>query len=284
MKNIDDEQMDQLVKQMYWHELPHLYDGTQEHPVDDVALLEAWELGDITNEELRDLNAHLDQCYYCSREVAAMIKNDTLTLQNCSFSATSPKPWFSRWQARAWLIVAAAMVMGIVCFHMLNPPRGPEIARNIDLVMEWNSLKDYGYDERGWADGAKGAGDEADQQAEQRFLDQIAQNPEDFKLRFEFGQWLLAEHRMSDAIEQFEIVEMSVPDSAVVFNALGMAWFMKETRHRGDLPITAKDYFLKAAQLAPTDRNILWNLGVCFAVLGDEASAQEYFEKAGDLQ
>jgi len=280
MKNISDEQLDQLLTQMKWSDSPERYDETQDHPVDDVELLEAWELGDLTDGELQELNNHLNQCHYCRSEVAAMIKNETLVFQNHSASQpTPPGEWIGMRQARAWILVAASVVLVVICINVFNFQGGTNIARN-DLVLKQNSLSDYGYDMRGMPLGIKGGDDASDSTDERRFLDQLATKPDDFKLRFEFGQWLLAERRISDSIAEFEKVEAAVPNSAAVHNALGMAWFMKETGQNKP-PVIARGHFLEALKQAPNDKNINLNLAICLTVLGDESGAKEYSEKAG---
>ena len=279
MKNLSDEQLDQLLTRMKWTDSTERYDATQDHPVDDVALLEAWELGNLSDGELRELDNHLNQCHYCRSEVAAMIKNETLNFQNHSTSKpTVVGKWYDLRQAPAWILVAASITLVVVCISVLSFQGGTDIARN-DLVLKQKTLTDFGYNLRGMPSGIKGGDDEPDSAEEQRFRDLIARNPDDVKLRFEYGQWLLAKYKLSDAIEQFEHVEKSAPKSAVVQNALGMAWFMKETG-QGNPPVIARGHFLEALIQAPNDKAINLNLAICLTVLGDEAGAKEYFEKA----
>ena len=280
MKSISDKQLDELLTKAKLAGMFEQYDvdETLEHPVNDVALLEAWELGDLTDEELRDLNHHLDQCYDCRRAVAAMIKHGILEFQNPAFPPSTPQPWYDLRQAPAWIFVAASVLIAVVCVRLISFQGGTDLARN-DLILKQNSLTDYDYDLRGMPLGFKG-GDEPDPLAKQRFLDQMSRNPDDMQLRFDYGQWLLAEYRPTDAITEFEKIETAAPNSAAVQNALGMAWFMKETG-RAEPPKIARGHFLKAVQLAPADKAINLNLAICLTVLGDDTAAKEYFEKAG---
>ena len=279
MKNISDEQLDQLLTQMEWTDSREQYDETQDHPVDDVALLEAWELGNLSDEELHELDNHLNQCHYCRREVAAMIKSGTLTFGDSDDVISPAQPWFNSRQSRTLIVVAASIFLAVVCINLLNFQDNANLARN-DLILKHDALTDYGYDFNGMLPGIKDGEIKPNQLEDQRFQDQIAKNSDDMALRFEYGQWLLGERRLSDAIAEFEKIERVHPNSSAVQNALGMAWFMKETG-QAKAPTIARGHFLQATQLAPNDKGINLNMAICLTVLGDETGAKEYYEKAG---
>ena len=279
MVKISDEQLEKRLTQIRWPDLSEQYDETQDHPVDDVALLDAWARNDLTEDELHDLNNHLEQCYYCRREVAAMIKSGTLAFDESADVISPARPWFNFRQSRTLIVVAASILLAVVCINRLNFQDKTNLARN-DLILKHDALTDYDYDFNGILSGIKGGEIEPNQLEEQRFQDQIAKNFDDMALRFEYGQWLLGEHRLSDAITEFEKIEKIHPNSATVQNALGMAWFMKETG-QAKTPTIARGHFLKATQLAPNDRGINLNMAICLTVLGNKTEAEKYFDKAG---
>ncbi|MCL2348003.1 MAG: hypothetical protein FWC50_07035 [Planctomycetaceae bacterium] len=286
MQPLTNERLELLMHLCAKNELSQPIDDAKPHPAEDVDLIEAWSLGELEKSQVDGILDHLADCAYCRRSIAAMCHDDLLTFapaetgEKISLPTQVASPASSRHPHRLFIAAAAILVISVIGVWMFRS-QGTDVARS-DLVLKQNRLTDYGYDLRGMLSGIKG-GDESDIQKERRFRDQMAQNPDDVKLRFEFGQWLLAEYRLSDAIAKFEEVEKVVPNSAAVQNALGMAWFMKETG-RAEAPKVARGYFLKASQLAPADKGINLNLAICLTVLGDDTGAKKYFEKAGVSQ
>jgi len=297
MTSISDEQLDQFLGQMKHIYLSEQYDETQEHPVHDVALLEAWELGDLSDAELRKLNDHRKKCLYCRREIAMMVKNDILTIP--PVKRDKFLPGIRRVGAQIvrhrqpLLAVAAILVISVIGVWMFRSD-GTDV---VQLNLKQSTLEDYGYDMQGNSGGVKSGGDSVDldvaneQQDYKDHQEKMAKRPDDVKLRFEYGQWLLGlpsiiEEPISEAIKVFKeiaeskTIKKSASDSATVQNALGMAWFMKETG-QGNPPVIARGHFLEALKHAPNDKAVNLNLAICLRVLGKEAEAQKHFEKAG---
>lgn len=283
--NITDEQMEQLFLESKMIRKAQSFAEDTTHPVDDVNLLEDWMLGDLSDEEIDRLNAHFSRCFYCRSELNELRQLDDMTFPGytADFTVVETMPprkidaipsWkrFSVFQIAASLLLVCAV--GLFATLSLKPR---EMA-NRDLHLANPLLTDYGYDRSGNPVGIKNVVEPQDAE-EQRLLTGLAETPDKVELRFNYGQWLLAQSRLSDAIAQFELVAERRADSPDVLNALGMAWFMKES-HLEQPPTEARKCFDRALRLAPDDREIHFNMAVCLNALGERKLAEKHFEKA----
>ncbi len=279
--NITDERLEQLFQESMMIRKAQSFVEEPLHPVDDVNLLEDWMLGDLSDEEIRRLNIHFSRCFYCRSELNELRRQEDFVFPGyVAAEVSSPRKVDSvqsRKRLTAFQVAAALLLVFAVGIVVTYLPKNRETASR-DLHMAKPMLTDYGYDRSGSPVGIKSV-EEPQNAEEQRFLDGLMKTPDNVKLRFDYGQWLLTESRLSNAIAQFELVAKRRVDSPDVLNALGMALFMKEI-HLEQPPVEARKCFTRALRLAPDRPEINFNMAVCLTVLGEHGLAEKYFEKA----
>ncbi len=235
--------MKRAAQAEHWQQI----DDVVDHPVDDVNLLEAWSLGNLSEKTRVELLEHLADCVYCRRETAAMIRDGVLVFPPGAIEPaqeepelTVARPWMQR-VLRILMTVAAVMLVafGIWTLQPRHQSGGP-IAKT-KPKFEVVSLVAYGTVR-------SGGGDKIDTET---IIRQAGSDPEK---RFDAGLELLKGEKFKAAVEIFVLLDKEFPENAAILNALGVACY-----HAGKTA-EAKKYFDRAKTLDPTNERIQDNI------------------------
>lgn len=240
--------------------LEHLQpiDESVVHPVDDVNLLEAWSLGDLSEKKRVEILEHLADCVYCRRETAAMMRDGVLNftsepvgpVQEAS-NPTVTRPWAQR--GLRILMTAAAVLLVAFGIWKLQSPQEKQIAK-VMPTFRIVAAKDFRSDTtRGHGEPTNGEG-----QAEKNWIESILEKAgNDPEKRFDVGLELLAmqtDESVEQAVDVFERLNKEYPDNAGILNALAIAY------HSSGEPEKALESYEKAKQIDPTNVQIQENL------------------------
>jgi Flp pilus assembly protein TadD len=112
-----------------------------------------------------------------------------------------------------------------------------------------------------------------------RYVETIARYPDDWRLRWDYGQMLAEDLKQYDASrEQYRIVEKLLPHSHMPHDSLGSV-----LRAKGDLSAAIVEYE-KLLSIKPTSGSACYCLGWCHNKLGRTDVAESLFRKAIRLE
>jgi tetratricopeptide (TPR) repeat protein len=112
-----------------------------------------------------------------------------------------------------------------------------------------------------------------------RYVETIARYPDDWRLRWDYGQMLAEDLKQYDAsLEQYRIVQKLLPHSHMPYDSLGSV-----LRTKGDLPAAIVEYE-KLLSIKPTSGSACYYLGWCHNKLGRTDQAEDLFRKAIRLE
>ena len=238
----------ELIQILVAEELSQPIDESVEHPVDDVNLMEAWTLGDISEETRDKLICHLADCVYCRRETSAMVRGGLLNFRHAE-PRQEPRPAVSVfWSYRMYRALAAVAAVLLVAFmvhrSLLPQPQQPggQIAR-IEPSFPFAALRDY--------ETSKGIEDNTEAKTIEEIISEAGIDPEK---RFEAGLEFLKRKEYEKAIQVLEALDQEFPDNAAIQNALGIAHYNSGNSDE------AERCFEKAKQFAPENDQIQKNL------------------------
>jgi len=112
-----------------------------------------------------------------------------------------------------------------------------------------------------------------------RYVETIARSPDDWRLRWDYGQMLAEDLKQYDAsLEQYRIVQRLLPHSHMPHDSLASV-----LRTKGDLPAAIVEYE-KLLSIKPTSGSACYWLGWCHNKLGRTDVAESLFRKAIRLE
>jgi tetratricopeptide (TPR) repeat protein len=105
----------------------------------------------------------------------------------------------------------------------------------------------------------------------------LQMDPGHYRARTNLGVLYKNQGKLDEAVEELEQAVSIAPDSVFALSNLGVTYSMKEQHEKAIRTLE------KAFELAPENAAVCANLAVAFQRMGDESSAQKYFQLASRL-
>lgn len=225
------------------------------HFVDDDELLDRWSLTQLSKEEHQQIIAHLARCSECADTVRKMIENDAL-----DFPAPDDTPHevddagktvsedprvelprnktVTRSRTRSVLVTAACLLIAVTGYLVFRQTQFTEpdvllAQANYGTLTHYLTEAEFGAVVTGQH--TKGPGTivlvPRDSDREERIQEAHAakqETPDSLSVRLNYGQVLLEDGQLDEALAEFEFVLSRDPANASAQLAQGMVWFRQK--------------------------------------------------------
>jgi len=260
--------------------------GDSPHVVADEDLLARWSMGRLDRVEHDAIIAHLAGCPDCREVVGLMIQNGALTLPEVegpvpeAVGVASHPPAPSR-RFPAWVLVLAATVLVAVCLPLFWP--SGEVRLDAPLA-----LTEFGFELDGYSYGMPVRIMPEDSLA--LWESRMAAQPQDVRLRLEYGRSLLEHDNADGAIAQFDKALDRQRDNTDALVGKGVGLYQKaynegnqESETAIQLYRQALQCFRLAVQREPGDFSAHLNAAIVLDRLGEPALSREHWDRACEL-
>jgi len=267
-------------------------EAAQYHPATDITFLERLDADAISEQERKELLAHLDQCMFCRQELERLCKSGALFEQNDRKLDTRfarSRIWENLKKAASLSTVAACLLcVGVLALYW-SSTGDPSLMAHRKITRMLNAdeqgfstlLTDNGYRLSGtFAIKAVSVLDDHKQAVRAAYEQLVADYPNNINFRTEFGKYLLfvlkepdlARNELERALE-LSLTPSELKRSPELHLLLGLAAF--EERN-DDL---AQKHFRDTLDLDPKNLDAKVNLAISLYCSGEQEEATSMFQK-----